>query len=194
MGKLPVIDYRTPPRYRWPPYANRFGRAMLVLAAIFLVSIIVSVVLEQISLSRGRPAYAAMCESNLKGIGCSLLMYATEHRSFPTDLSALERFVGGYRRILICPKSADALLPDATLKAEPFAKRHSYSYVAGLLPKDPPTTIVAFERNDNHGADKVAHVTLEATVTRTTRADLNRKLQTQLGDFQARGRQVVVKP
>lgn len=93
-----------------------------------------------------RKAKVALCEENLQNIALGLKMYASEHQSrFPANLSELTE--GGYvedERVFDCPASrhaGDALEPD-------------YHYTTGYKASSPSSTILVFDKEENHKGGK----------------------------------------
>ncbi|MBD3349714.1 MAG: DUF1559 domain-containing protein [Candidatus Eisenbacteria bacterium] len=100
------------------------------------------------------------CASNLKQIGYACHLYSGDHEeAFPPSLGAVfpEYIPDG--RVFICPLSggytkviAVADLPEGAEDASAvFGPEHTdYEYVAGLRATDPPTLVLAYDRDGNH--------------------------------------------
>jgi prepilin-type processing-associated H-X9-DG protein len=113
------------------------------------------------SLNRAREtANRVKCASNEREIGMAILLYSNEHQgAYPPDLGTLIKTQDIAAECFTCPSSGDEIPPQikaANKDAQAaWGNEHSaYIYVgAGLKNNAPASTVVLYEKKDNHDED-----------------------------------------
>lgn len=125
--------------------------AGIVISAIALVLVPIQAAMLLPALARAREsARRAVCMSNLKQVGLGCVMWAVDHdEQYPSSLKDLyPDYVGDSLNVFVCPSTADEVTG-----AEEIDEKGSYIYVSGLSESSPVDTVVAYDREENHGGE-----------------------------------------
>jgi len=148
-----ILDYETPRRHP----RRLLGNVLVSLAILALLATIV-ILYRPSGRSRDRsPPYRLMCQSNLRQIGCGILLYTNDHAGqYPDSLGTVLLNEDIEPRPFVCPSS------NAVASAKPTAREQaaeidsgkccSYVYLGrGLVEGAPADQVVIYEPLSNHG-------------------------------------------
>jgi len=151
-----ILDYETPRRHP----RRLLGNVLVSLAILALLSTIV-ILYRPSGRSRDRsPPYRLMCQSNLRQIGCGILLYTNDHAGqYPDSLGTVLLNEDIQPRPFICPvaNAVASVKPTTREQAAEIdsGKCCSYLYLGrGLLASSVPAgQVVIYEPLSNHGGD-----------------------------------------